>query len=468
LLRAFFTLTATNDQDGSQFQPSMAMKNFFWFNFRRVRIATSILLAGLWVGAAARGDVVFAWNEFLLQLAANAVQPVAPHVEARAFAMTHLAIDEAVGATSGISSNEDGRIACQRAAAVAAAQAVLEQLLPSARPAISAMAERHFSAIPSGSETTRAIEMGRTVAARILSWRQHDRWMEIVVLNPPVGPLPDASEMAAQALARGEAVKPSPWLQLAPFALKTARQFDVRELRTINRGGFVVTDPGIRSSRLFKGVDETAAIESRERFWEAQRPLLVWNRIARQLSAARGVDLAQQAKLLAVLNVALADATVSTLHWRHTLGSWRMVVTDRLEPTSETTATTLNVVTASNGFESERMRVETHRILIPPTADYPSLAATSAGAAQAVLERFFNTDRIEFTLPESIPAAASSNAAARMPRTFSSVSAAARENAFVASLDGRHSRESCIAGFSLGTSIGGYISSRSIERRSKR
>jgi hypothetical protein len=411
---------------------------------------------------------VFAWNELLLQLAANAVQPVAAHVEARAFAMTHLAIDEALAATAGISSDEHGRIACQRAAVVAAAQTVLEHLLPAARPVISEMAERHFSALPSGSETTRAIEIGRTVAERMLAWRQDDRWIEIVVLNPPGGPLPDTSEMAAQALARGEKVKPSPWLQLAPFALKTARQFSVREVRTINRGGVVMTDPGLRSSRLFKGVDEAAAIESRERLWGAQRPLLVWNRIARQLSAARGVDLAQQAKLLAVLNAALADATVSTLHWRHTLGSWRMVVTDRLEPTSESPATTLNVVTASNGFESERMRVETHRILIPPTSDYPSLAATSAGAAQAVLERFFKTDRIEFTLPEFSPPAASQSTAARVPRTFSSVSAAAHENAFVASLDGRHSRESCIAGFALGSSIGGYISSRPIERRYRR
>jgi hypothetical protein len=388
---------------------------------------------------------------------------VPPHLEARAFAMAHLAMDEAVAAASAIAANEHDRIVAQRAAVIAAAQAVLEHVFPSARPAISALANRHLAAIQNSSAKARGTEVGRAVAERVLNWRQHDRWVEITVFNPPVGPVPDASETTATALAQGGGLKPSPWLQLVPFALKTPRQFGVREVRTINRGGTLVTDPGLRSSRLFKAVDEGAALKSREQFW-AQRPLIAWNRIARQLSATRIMDLPQQARMLAVLNAALADATVSSLHWRHTLGSWRMVVADMLQPAHETSATTTDVfVTVDNGYETERMRVQTQRILIPPTSNYPSLIATSAGAAQAVLAHFFETDRIEFTLPEFTPAALASNAPA--PRTFSSVSAAARENAFVASLDGRHSRESCIAGFALGTSIGGYISKRPIVLR---
>lgn len=95
--------------------------------------------------------------------------------------------------------------------------------------------------------------------------------------------------------------------------------------------------------------------------------------------------------------------------------------------------------------------LETHRVLIAPLADYPCLAATLAGAAQAALAGL-KLDRSGFTLE------ATDDKGARLQRSFGSIAEAARESAFVATLDGRHTREAGIAGHALGSAVGRTVS----------
>jgi hypothetical protein len=440
------------------------MKKFSAFASWRARCRAALLIFVLAGVSPVDGDVVFAWNELLLHLTTRSADPVAPHLESRRFAIAHVAMDEAAAAAVGIGKTRDATLFAQRAAIVSAAQAVLAQLLPADTVTIDAVAGRHLAAVPEGVEKVRGIETGRAKAKQVLARRGQDRWVEMMLFNPPFGPRPDASEATALALTRGETVPPSPWLQPTPFALKAADQFPVREVRTINRGGEVYVDYALQSSRLFAGVDQAAAFQSAADTW-SQRPVVVWNRIARQICAMRPVNLAEQARLLAMLNAALADATISTLHWRHTLGSWRCIVADMVEPLNGMPPASTDVILrGSTAHGTELVRLETQRILIPPTPNYPSFTATSAGAAEAVLARFLKNDQLEFALPAGVGQTMPPREA-RAPRTFTSVSAAARECAFVSSLDGRHTREACIAGYSLGVAIGGYVSKKFSPRR---
>ena len=439
------------------------MNNFFPFGFRPAQCVRPFILAVVLCSFAARADVVFAWNELLLHVAASSVPPMAPLLEARTFAIAHVAMDEALIAAAKIVREEEGRRQVERSAVAASAETVLVQLLPGSAVAIRALAVRHLSVVPDGEYKRRGIEVGRLAAEQILRRRQNDGWIEVTLFNPPFGPAPDNSETAAGALARGEQLPASPWLKVAPFSLKTAKQFPVREMRTINRGGEVFIDYGLQSARLFEGIDHATASDSKAVLW-SQRPIVTWNRIACQLSAGRNVELGQQARLLAVLNTALADATLSTLHWRHTVGSWRSITADRLEPLPELPIPTDQVVSISTIYGTEQMRLATRQILIPPTLNYPSLAATAAGAAQAVLARFFKGDQIGFSLPSSVTRSGSETAP-QPARAFSSVSAAARECALVASFGGRYSREACMAGYSLGASVGDYVGKRQLAAR---
>ena len=86
--------------------------NLFPFSSLRFTRRAAALLLVLSLGCAAlRADVVFAWNELLLHVSTHSVGPVSPPLEARAFAMAHLAMLEAVEKASTNSSPGPDRIA---------------------------------------------------------------------------------------------------------------------------------------------------------------------------------------------------------------------------------------------------------------------------------------------------------------------------------------------------------------------
>ena len=430
-------------------------------SFRRL-IQLGGAATGLVVSAlSARGDVVFAWNELLLQLTATEPTFAAPHVHARAFAMMHAAIHDALAGVAVVPDSGE-QLAADRAASITAAHAVLVTLLPQARPSIDALEERHLATIAAGPAKSRGTASGHLAAARLLQARQNDGWPTLALADPPYVPLPNFSEQSASILVAGKALPPSPWLELKPFTLKSAHQFRVTEMRTFLRTGETVLNPRVASSRLFDAVDRTAAADALEGCW-AQRPVALWNRIARELAAAHPTGVREQARLLALLNVALADATLSSLHSRHVVGSWRSLRTETWHPLEQTALETARSAPPLANSEIEHgARVEIHHVLIPPTPNFPAPAATLAGAAQAALTAFFGTDDIAFTVPLPPQRRASDQA---VPRSFRAISQAARESAFVASLDARVSRESCVAGYLLGHDVGRYVAERRFAAR---
>jgi hypothetical protein len=408
-----------------------------------------------------RADVVFALNEAMLQFSTVPSRAVAPLLEVRAYAIAHLAMHEAIAAAARGSSAPEGRLDAQRAAAVTAAQTALAELVPAWTTSFAAVAERYLGAISDGADKSRGIAAGQVAAARVLQRRGQDGWRELILFHGPSGPVPDVSPGAANAVAGGDPSPRSPWLEAVPFTLRNAKQFQAAELTRIRHDGSVATDHSLQNSTLFEGVDRIAAGETMERFW-LQRPVVAWNRIARQACVGQTVDLGGQARLLATLNVALADATLSALHWQHTIGSWRAVWAEMWQTLNGAPPKSTDIVArTTDGHFSELVSLEMQRVLIPPIPNYPSLSATTAGAAQAAITHFFKGAGPEFALPNL-----ERGAMAETPsRVFADVTAAARESAFVASLDGRHSREACISGYRLGAAIGDFASKQIAKRR---
>jgi hypothetical protein len=441
------------------------MKTFSLLRLGIARRLLPALVAVAFDSTAMRGDAVFAWNELLLHAVGASPESLAPQIEARILAMTHLAMDEAIAAVSTGRHDAATRLAVQRVAVASAAHTMLVRMLPGSARAFDALANRHLEVMAGSAEKTRAVEAGRTAAERVLARREDDHWLELSVFNPILHPAPEGFDSVAARLARGETLPPSPWLRAVPFALKSAQQFEVREVRTFNRAGEAEEDTSLTYPRMFERIDRAAVIESAERSW-FERPIVIWNRIARQLCAGRTLDLPAQAQLLAMLNVVLADATLASIHWRHTVGNWRTMVAAGWQVVSGAPPRSTDIVAQlADGTGTELVRMEEQRVLIPPTPNYPSPAATMAGAAQAALSRYFKTDKIEFELP-AIHRAGGAAATSELPkRSFSSVSAAARECAYVASLNSPHSREACVAGYWLGEAVGGYVSKRSLAVR---
>ena len=390
----------------------------------------------------------------MMRAALTAAPTACPlHCEARICAMTHLAMDEAIAACGRSAAPFREADRARRIAASAAAHAVLSALIPSAAARFDSFHQARLAAWPVTEETARAERIGREAAAVVLQRREGDGWDSIDITVPPDGTMSAANRVAA-----GATPARSPWLSAKPFLLKNVDQFTAAVPRRVTMDGSVQQDTTLSDARFFKEVNRRGPPEALTTAWE-EDGIIAWNRVARAVVEEHPLDLAREARLFAVLNLALADAALLAQHARFTLGSWHVAMVDIWEDVNGAPERSTDVpAIVDGGISATMLRAETHRVLIAPMRDYPSVAATLAGAAQAALAGCFRTDKVGFSV-------AGATGSAATPREFASFSQAAKECSFVANLDGRHTREACIAGHQLGTAIGGYIAKRTAARR---
>jgi hypothetical protein len=159
-----------------------------------------------------------------------------------------------------------------------------------------------------------------------------------------------------------------------------------------------------------------------------------WNRIARGVAAAKNLDQWEHARLLALVNMAMADGFIAGWHTRYHYNFWRPVTAIRFADTDGNPATE-----PDPNWESF--------LNTPPVSDYPSTHSVLGGAAAAVLAAVFGTDQIAFTTTSGAPFAG-------ITRSFTSFSQAAQENADSRVYAGIHFRTACRDGVALGQKIG--------------
>ena len=153
-----------------------------------------------------------------------------------------------------------------------------------------------------------------------------------------------------------------------------------------------------------------------------------WNRIARDLAVARQLDAWAAARLLALVNVAMADGFIGGFEAKYHYNYWRPATAIR-ETTDPTWLSNLPT---------------------PPVPDYPSTHTVLGAAAAAVLARFFETDYVSFAMTSGAPYAG-------ITRRFWSFSEAAQENGASRVLAGIHFPTAVKAGYEQGDRIGAYV-----------
>src|SRR5207244_2715305 len=102
-----------------------------------------------------------------------------------------------------------------------------------------------------------------------------------------------------------------------------------------------------------------------------------WNNIAQTIAGGRSNTLEQNARLFALLNIAMADAAICAWDAKYAFHFWRPV-------------------TAINFAEPELNWMSF--IVTPPFPDYVSGHSTFSGAAATVLELFYGTEDLPFTI----------------------------------------------------------------------
>jgi hypothetical protein len=380
--------------------------------------------------ASPQGDAVTQWN--LTMIAGLEAAASAPPIAARIAAIVQVSVFDAV---NGIARRftpyhvaaDAPHGASRDAAADEAAYTALVGLLPAQKAIFDTQLSSSLAQIsddPSrpGRVVRRGLEWGRTVALDILAWRATDG---INAVLPPYVPgaapgdweptppkmLPPQFRQFAQMTPFGLA-SPSQFLPPGPPALTSSEcAHDLAEVRTLGSATSTV---------------RTAAQTDIAKFWQGDTPAAMWNRVADQLATANDLPLVENARRLALMNIALADATIAVWNAKNTYNFWRPITAIR--STSDPTWTPL--------------------LITPAFQEYPSAHSGVSSAATTALAAFYGNDT-----PFTVTSAGFSNAT----RTFTSFSAAVEEVQDARIYAGFHFRFSTRDGAALGTQVGNYI-----------
>jgi len=386
----------------------------------------------------------------------------APH-EARMYAMASLAVHDALNAIDRRSEfyAQPFRAPAWASVDAAVAAASRDTLIPGLRavtgpfvPCLDAAVadvESYYAAkvaaIPDGPAKTAGLNAGHQAAAAIVARRAHDGSDTLLVDSA----FPEGTTPGAYRFTPGSPFAFAPeWGNVTPFAIRSATQFQsapplpltsARYARDLNEvkayGGDGVTTPSRRSPWQ----TEVA------HFWWESSPLM-WDSIARTLSVDRHLDVWSQARLLALLNITLADGYIAVLAEKYDYLFWRPVTAIRLADQDGNPATT-----ADPSW--------TPLEITPAIPDHPSGHSIEGGGAAGVFQTFFGTDRMHFTACSTTVSTGDGTCDSAHPivHHFSSFSQAASENAESRILIGFHFRYATQVGTSEGLTMGHWTAS---------
>jgi hypothetical protein len=285
------------------------------------------LLAWCAMGASAEarhsnGAVVIEWNQLLQQHMSGA-----PFVQARGYAMLHIAIADAVVAIEGRYEPFQARVwgptgASAEAAAAQAGHDVFVALVTTTvgQAAADAALASRLAKIAPGPRFL-GVLAGKKAAADIVAWRQNDGYATANPQPPPLlaSTLPGiwrpTATGAAQFAELGSVPPfgvPSPTYFLpAPFPQLESADYAVavNEVKAVGRapGGATPPDRTLEQTRfaqLFAGVGTFANVTN---------PFRLWSNVARDLSQQRSLSLVDTARLFALTTASVHDG-LQTAH----------------------------------------------------------------------------------------------------------------------------------------------------------
>lgn len=397
-------------------------------------MTTGLILLAAWLpwsvstARAQSTDAVIAWNMTAFTVTASVNQLP----QARILAIMHAAIHDALNsidrrytpyarttlAPSGASP--------EAAVATAAAEVLLAQV-PSQRAAIEAALAAALAVIPNSLAKEAGIETGRASAQTMLALRANDGADNAANVPYVPGTKPGDYQYTPGVTAAG---LPG-WGRVTPFVLDSARQHRSVPPDPIGSDEY---DRDFNQVKAIGGAVSSVRTPEQTNialFWQ-EPGVTSWNRIARILSAARGVGLWDNARLFTLVNFALNDGLVAGWEGKYYFDYWRPVTAIRrahLDGNGDTQP------------DPEWLPV----FATPGNPDYPSTNSIMSAASAVVMASIFG-DATSFAM--------TTNTLPNVTRSFASFSAAADDVAISRVYAGIHFRKSTLAGNQLGRDVG--------------
>src|SRR5215218_667318 len=341
------------------------------------------LLAFVSAAPAARADMVTDWNVIALDTIPATISGP-PH--ARLIGYVQAAVFDAVNSverkyTPYAVDQRESRASPEVAAAVAA-HGMLVRFYPAQKAALDTKLNASLAPIPDGDAKTAGTDLGRTVADQLYNPRLKDG----SDAKPPAY-TPGTDPWSWQYTEVNIEPRGLTWGGIKPFMLKSPDQFafigphevtsaeyakDLEEVRLVG---------GVNSTQ--RTADQTAAAI----FWTVSATS-VYNAVVRTVGKEKGNSLIDNARLLALLNMAGSDAGVATWHQKFKINFLRPVTAIR------------NADKLGNPALTQEADW-TPLLVTPGHPDYPSGHCAIGGAATGLLRLFFRTDVMDasYTYP---------------------------------------------------------------------
>jgi len=285
-----------------------------------------VLMASLLLASAvASADVVLDWNAIAVNtVVANKQNPFA---QARYGAIVQVAVFEAVNAITGDYQPYLGTItappgASAEAAAIEAAYGVLNAYFPSA--GLDAARANSLAQIPDGQAKIDGIATGDAAASAMVALRANDGSSppQFKIPGPPVPGEWQATPSCpiVNGIAVGILFQ---WQYVTPFGISSASDF------------LLDPPPALTSNKYAKTYNEVmtvGSVDSTERppdranvalFYAATSSTQVFDQAARQVAQEEGRSLSENARALALINMANNDSLVATFVNKYHYNFWR-------------------------------------------------------------------------------------------------------------------------------------------------
>jgi hypothetical protein len=417
---------------------------------KRITLAVFLLAA---LCGVARADAILDWNATVLEVVRTEAK--SPTEASRSLAMVQTAVFDAVNAIdrrySAFQYKAYAAAGTSKEAAIAqAAYDVVRQLYPAKQAFLDSQLSSRLALIAEGAGKSAGRALGSASASSMLRLRAGDGSDNATPHVPPPGPghwRPTPPDFSS-------AVTPK-WGEVTPFTLQSPAQFRPNAPPALNSPEYTAAFNQVKALGSKASATRTADQTEIGVFWAYDvggvgPPPVLYNQIAAAIATQEGNSLVENARLFALINLAQADAGIATWEAKYIYDLWRPITAIREADTDGNPDTVADPNWQPLGAPGDGLKDD----FTPPFPAYTSGHAAFGAALFGVLEEFYGTDKIGFTIGSD------EFDGVRRPkaeRSYDSFSEASLENALSRLYLGVHWEFDSTVGMALGDNVAQWV-----------
>lgn len=419
-------------------------------------------------------DAILFWNNVALNAVANDQKDQSgPTRTSYALAIIHVAMFDAFNSIAraftpylqGFPPAPGG--ASKEAAIAQAAFITLENLYPGQRAIFNTERNNFLNTLPPGAPREQGIAVGTDIAKRILATRKNDG-SDAQMTYQPGGLI---GQHNVDPLNPNQPLFVTPqWGLVKPFVVPNIINFRSPAPPELMSAAYADSFNDVKSNGAKNSTTRTPDETEIGIFWGYDgRPKLgtpprLYNQNVREIAILQNNNLAQNARLFALINLAMADAGIQCWETKYFYNIWRPILGVRGGQQDGNVWTTGDPnfeplgAPRTNPTDEEKMRGVN---FTPPFPSYTSGHATFGAAIFWTLRRFYGKDDISFTLSSDefngVSKDVNGNVRPVRKRSFRSFTEAFLENARSRIYLGIHYQFDAYAGIDAGIKIANYV-----------